>query len=88
MSEGLLKRPPTPSRVPRETTFETVEDAQKALCPPYRTVQPDGSVKSRYDRLYGHWRKLYFSLGAPGSDAVSVGGILPDLRAIAAEARR
>jgi L-ribulokinase len=69
-------------------TFETVEDAQKALCPPYRTVQPDGSVKSRYDRLYGHWRKLYFSLGAPGSDAVSVGGILPDLRAIAAEARR
>ena len=69
-------------------TFETIEEAQKALCPPYRTVQPDPKVKSRYDRLFAHWRSLYFSLGVPDSAPAMVGGILPDLRAIAAEARR
>jgi L-ribulokinase len=69
-------------------TFKTIEEAQKALCPPYRVVQPDRSVKSRYDRLFEHWRSLYFSLGVPASGPVSVGGILPDLRGIAAEARR
>ena len=47
-------------------TFATIEEAQQALCPPYRTVQPDRSVKARYDRLFAHWRKLYFSLGVPG----------------------
>ena len=69
-------------------TFETIEEAQKALCPPYRVVNPDRGVKSRYDRLFAHWRSLYFSLGDPASDAVAIGRILPDLRAIAAEARR
>src|ERR1017187_8613863 len=69
-------------------TFKTIEPGQKALCPPYRTVQPDRAVKARYDRLFAHWRSLYFSLGAPESDPVSIGGILPDLRAIAAESRR
>jgi L-ribulokinase len=69
-------------------TFGTIEEAQKALCPPYRVVQPDPAVKARYDRLFAHWRSLYFSLGVPDSLPVSVGGILPDLRAIASEARR
>jgi L-ribulokinase len=69
-------------------TFKTIEEAQQALCPPYRTVQPDRAVKARYDRLFAHWRSLYFSLGAPESDPVAIGGILPDLRAIAADARR
>jgi L-ribulokinase len=68
-------------------TFATIEQAQKALCPPYRTVQPDPSVRARYDRLFGHWRSLYFSMGVPGSDPVAIGGILPDLRVLAAEAR-
>jgi L-ribulokinase len=68
-------------------TFASIEEAQKALCPPYRVVQPDRSMKSRYDRLFAHWRSLYFSMGAPESGPVSVGGILPDLRVIAAEAR-
>ena len=68
-------------------TFKTIEEAQKALCPPYRVVQSNPSVKVRYDRLFTHWRSLYFSLGAPESAPVAVGRILPDLRAIAAEAR-
>ncbi|HXD22057.1 MAG TPA: ribulokinase, partial [Gemmatimonadaceae bacterium] len=68
-------------------TFKTIEQAQKALCPPYRTVQPDRAVKSRYDRLFAHWRSLYFSLGVPDSAPVAAGAILPDLRAIASEVR-
>jgi L-ribulokinase len=69
-------------------TFKTIEEAQQALCPAYRTVLPDPAVKSRYDRLFSHWRQLYFSLGAADSDAVAIGRILPELRAIAAEVRR
>lgn len=69
-------------------TFKTIEDAQKALCPPYRTVEPDHSVKARCDRLFAHWRSLYFSLGDPASAPASFGAVLPELRAIAAEARR
>jgi L-ribulokinase len=69
-------------------TFKTVEEAQKALCPPYRVVKPDSSVKVRYDRLFAHWRSLYFSLGEPESDPVAIGRILPELRTIAVEARR
>jgi L-ribulokinase len=69
-------------------TFTTIEEAQQALCPAYRVVRPDRSVKARYDRLFAHWRSLYFSLGVPESGPVSVGAILPELRAIAAEARQ
>ena len=69
-------------------TYTTIEEAQEALCPPYRTVEPDSAVKSRYDRLFSHWKSLYFTLGVPDSAPVSIGGILPDLRSIAAEARR
>jgi L-ribulokinase len=68
-------------------TFKTIEEAQKALCPPYRTVEPNRAAKSRYDRLYAHWASLYFSLGVRDSAPVSVGAILPELRTIAAEAR-
>src|ERR1035437_494998 len=63
-------------------TFKTIEEAQKALCPPYRAVQPDSSVKARYDRLFVHWRSLYFAMGSPASDPISIGGLLPGLRAI------
>ena len=69
-------------------TFASVEEAQAALCPSYRTVEPDAQARATYDRLYSHWRTLYFSMGAPGSAPVSTGAILPELRAIAAEVRR
>ena len=69
-------------------TFASVEEAQAALCPSYRTVEPDAQARATYDRLYAHWRTLYFSMGAPGSAPVSIGAILPELRAIAAEVRR
>ncbi len=67
--------------------FPSIEAAQAALCPPYRTVSPDPSTRDVYERLYAMYRKLYFGLGDPGSEAVAVGEILPALRAIAAEVR-
>ena len=64
--------------------FRTIEDAQRALCPPYRTFTPDPAAAAVYDELFTHYRKLYFSFGSPSSEPVSIGGILPALRRIAA----
>ena len=67
--------------------FPTIEEAQKTLCPPYRTVHPDPDASRIYERLYPMYRSLYFGLGSPDSEPVAIGGILPELRAIAAEVR-
>ena len=67
--------------------FPTIEDAQRALCPPYRVVEPDVREHSRYERLYAIYRDLYFAMGNPSSKPVAIGSVLPELRNIAAEAR-
>ncbi|MGA2326931.1 MAG: ribulokinase [Bryobacteraceae bacterium] len=68
-------------------TFKTIEEAQQALCPHYRTVEPDPRETAVYERLFPLYRKLYFSLGNPASAAASIGDVLPTLRKIAAEVR-
>lgn len=68
--------------------FPTVEAAQDALCPSFRTVTPDPRQAAVYDRLYGLYEKLYFGLGQREASAVAMGDVLPELRRIAAEARR
>lgn len=65
--------------------FATIEEAQRALCPKYRVIQPDPSQVTTYERLYPIYRDLYFSLGVPGSSPVGMGYVLPTLRSIAAE---
>ena len=67
--------------------FPSIEAAQEALCPSYRTVNPDPATRGVYERLYAMYRKLYFDLGDPKSEPVAIGEILPELRAIAAEVR-
>jgi len=67
--------------------FESIDAAQKALCPKYRTVEPDPRDVATYERLYAIYRELYFAMGRPESEPVAVGGVLPTLRAIAAEVR-
>ncbi|HEY3934114.1 MAG TPA: FGGY-family carbohydrate kinase, partial [Gemmatimonadales bacterium] len=62
----------------------TIEAAQQALCPPYRTVHPEPAAVAVYQRLFAMWRDLYFSLGQTGSAPVAVGEILPAVREIAA----
>jgi L-ribulokinase len=67
--------------------FETVDQAQRSLCPAHRTVEPDPESAAVYERLYGIYKALYFSFGRPDSGPVELGAVLPELRAIAAASR-
>ena len=64
-------------------TFQTVEQAQDALCPAYRVVESDPGAAAIYERLYPLYTQLYFGLGSRDAAALSAGGILPALRLIA-----
>ena len=68
-------------------TFQTVEEAQDALCPGYLTIQPAESSAATYQELYPLFRKLYFSFGGSGSNPIELGDVLPGLRRIASRAR-
>jgi L-ribulokinase len=68
-------------------TFRTIEEAQDALCPTYRTVEPEAAAAKVYQELYPLYRKLYFGLGRAAAEAVAAGDVLPSLRRIAAAAR-
>jgi L-ribulokinase len=65
----------------------SIEDAQRALCPEHRVVEPHPSSARVYEQLYGIYRELYFGFGKPDSPAIPVGRALPTLRRIAAAAR-
>jgi len=67
--------------------FPSIEAAQEALCPQYRTIDPEPEAASVYEELYGLYRELYFAFGKVDSASVSVGRVLPVLRQIAAAAR-
>ena len=67
--------------------FRSIEDAQAALCPAHRMIQPEPIAARTYAELHPLYRKLYFALGRRGSDALAVGDVLPELRRIAAQAR-
>ena len=67
--------------------FESVEEAQDALCPPSKTFFPDEREAAVYDKLYSLYRELYFALGQAAAPPASVGHILPALREIAAATR-
>lgn len=61
-----------------------MEQAQDALCPAYRVVEPDHpGAAAIYEQLYPLYTKLYFGLGNRDATALSAGGILPALRLIA-----
>jgi L-ribulokinase len=55
--------------------FKTVEEAQDALCPDHRTVEPDPQSARIYEELYALYKHLYFSLGRST--------VLPTLRRLA-----
>jgi L-ribulokinase len=60
-------------------TFKTIEDAQKALCPPWKTYEPDAREAAVYEKLFAIFRKLYFGFGEG-----DFRDVLPGLRAIRA----
>ena len=68
--------------------FETVEEAQEALCPSYRVINPRPQAQSTYEELQGLYRKLYFSYGIPESEPVGLGEVLPQLQRIAARRKQ
>jgi L-ribulokinase len=59
--------------------FKTIEQAQEALCPSHVIIEPDPEAVAVYKNLYPTFRKLYYAFG--------IGGVLPNLRRIAASAR-
>jgi L-ribulokinase len=67
--------------------FRTVEDAQAALCPAYRVLEPEREAARVYEDLYVLYRELYFAFGKPDAPAAKVGSVLPTLRRVAAAAR-
>ncbi len=67
--------------------FRTIEDAQRSLCPPLRDVQPDLGEHAVYNELFAHFRSLYFAFGTPGSDALPIGQVLPDIRRLGERVR-
>ncbi|MBL0171040.1 MAG: ribulokinase [Gemmatimonadaceae bacterium] len=67
--------------------FTGIEQAQAALCPPYREVLPDARSVAVYERLYPVYRQLYFAMGTPDSPPTAMGQVLPMVRGIAAEVR-
>jgi L-ribulokinase len=69
-------------------TFRSIEEAQEALCPAYRTVEPAPDAVAIYAEIYPLYRRLYFSFGEKQSKPVEIGNILPELRGIAARSRR
>jgi L-ribulokinase len=68
--------------------FSTVDEAQKAICLPYRSYAPQPGAVAVYDELYALYRKAYFALGQPNAEPAAFGMLLPELRRIAAVARR
>jgi L-ribulokinase len=68
--------------------FPSVEEAQRALCLPFRTYQPEPGAVARYEELFRLYRAVYFALGSRNAEGTKMGSILPELRRIAEQARR
>jgi L-ribulokinase len=66
----------------------SVEEAQAKVCLPFKVYEPDAMAVARYDALFAIYRKVYFAFGQRGAAAAEMGDVLPELRRIAAEARR
>jgi L-ribulokinase len=66
--------------------FKTIEEAQDALCPAFKTFTPERVEAARYDRLFKLFHDAYFALGTASAKPVSLGHILPELQAIRREA--
>jgi L-ribulokinase len=68
--------------------FGSIEEAQRAMCLPFKTFVPQPAAVALYDELYKLYRKVYFALGTRDAAPVALGEILPQLRNIAAVARK
>lgn len=67
--------------------YKSIEEAQAAVCLPFRTVEPDAKAAAVYNELYPLYRDVYFALGRREAPALALGKVLPELRKIAAQVR-
>ncbi|MFZ0663860.1 MAG: ribulokinase [Acidobacteriaceae bacterium] len=67
--------------------YPSIEAAQEKMCLPFTTYAPESQAVAVYNRLFRHYRNLYFALGTKNATAVPLGDVLPELRKIAAEVR-
>jgi L-ribulokinase len=67
--------------------YKSIEEAQEAVCLPFRTIEPDAKAAAVYAQLYRHYRDVYFVLGSRDAKPLALGRVLPELRKIAALAR-
>jgi L-ribulokinase len=67
--------------------YPSVEAAQQAVCLPFTTYEPDPPSVAVYNRLFHHYRDLYFALGTRNATAVRLGDVLPEIRKIAVDAK-
>ena len=51
------------------------------------TVVPDARSAAIYEELFPIYRRLYFGMGRKDAEVIEIGGVLPALRRIAAQAR-
>jgi L-ribulokinase len=68
--------------------YKSIEEAQAAVCLPFRTVQPDAQAAAVYEQLYRHYRDVYFALGKSDAAPIALGRVLPEIRRIAAKVRK
>jgi L-ribulokinase len=68
--------------------YKTIEEAQAAVCLPFRTVEPDPKSAAVYEKLYRLYRDVYFALGMRNAAPVALGAVLPELRKIAAQVQK
>jgi L-ribulokinase len=64
--------------------FASLEDAQEALCPPYKIYEPQAEALSVYDELFDWFKRLYYALGKKEPYSCDLTGVLPTLRRLAA----
>jgi L-ribulokinase len=65
--------------------FSSVEEAQAKICLGHKTFVPQPAAVPVYERLFKHYKDVYFALGSRGATATRLGDVLPDLKRIAAE---
>ena len=63
--------------------FNSIEEAQKQICPPHIVYKPQPETRAVYDKLYGLYKRLYFDFGQPRGSVF--GDVLPALIEIASE---
>jgi L-ribulokinase len=66
--------------------FASLEDAQQALCPPYKIYEPEAEALSVYDELFDWFKRIYYALGKKEPHSCDLTGVLPTLRRLAAAA--